>query len=166
MKTIFTPKLICRMILPALLAGMMLTLDSCIVFRPASGPPPGRGPDAQGPPPWAPAHGYRAKTRYVFFPTIGIYYDLNKKIYTYYEGGKWITVNALPAKFAHHDLKKLKQEELSERMNPESHHRGRQGGGGNADEGGKGQGKGNSGNAPGNKGGPPSDKGKPQGKPK
>lgn len=165
MKTILpTLKNIQRLILPLLFAFFIITLDSCIVIRPAPRPPHGKGPHAQGPPPWAPAHGYRAKTQYVFFPTIGIYYDLNRKIYTYPDGNKWITVNTLPSKYANYDLKKITQEELREGINPESHHRGRQGKGAESG-GGKGNAPGNKGNAPSKKG-PPSDKGKPQGKPK
>ena len=37
----------------------------------------------QGPPPWAPAHGFRANTRYVYFPEYNIYYDLKLGIYIY-----------------------------------------------------------------------------------
>ena len=44
---------------------------------------------AQGPPPWAPANGYRAKVRHVYFPTQNMYYDLQDRVYIYANGGNW-----------------------------------------------------------------------------
>jgi hypothetical protein len=92
-----------------------------------------------GPPPWAPAHGYRAKTNYVYFPAIGIYFDLSTHMYIYLEDGKWISVRTIPARYSQHDLRKLKQEELPEGLNPQMHHRGR---GKGQDKEGKGRGRG------------------------
>ena len=40
-----------------------------------------------GPPPWAPAHGYRAKTRYVYFQDHNCYYDNDRGIYIYLKTG-------------------------------------------------------------------------------
>ena len=54
---------------------------------------------SQGPPPWAPAHGYRAKTRHIYFPEQNMYYDLQKGVYIYYDNGNWqVNVN-LPTVF-------------------------------------------------------------------
>lgn len=54
---------------------------------------------AQGPPPWAPAHGYRAKTRYVYFPDQNFYYDLNSHNYIYLNGPTWSISASLPRIF-------------------------------------------------------------------
>jgi hypothetical protein len=56
------------------------------------GGPPGRG----GPPPWAPAHGYRAKHRYRYYPSSEVYYDEGRGVYIYYGGGRWQVSVSLP----------------------------------------------------------------------
>lgn len=48
------------------------------------------------PPPHAPAHGVRAKYEYRYYPSVGIYYDINRGIYFYAESGIWKSSNALP----------------------------------------------------------------------
>lgn len=148
-----------RLILPVLLGAFILLLDSCVVVKPAPGPPPGnaRGRSEGGPPPWAPAHGYRAKTRYVFFPTIGIYYDLQRESYMYLDGGKWITAKTLPTAYSGYNLKKLKQEELDEGIHPEAHHANKNRGGNNTAE--KEKKQSGNGKAAAQQG-PPADKGK------
>ncbi|SDB10044.1 hypothetical protein SAMN05660653_00527 [Desulfonatronum thiosulfatophilum] len=55
----------------------------------------GRGPGG-GPPPWAPAHGYRAKHRYVYYPSFQIYYDTARSLYFYMSDGVWRTSGRLP----------------------------------------------------------------------
>jgi len=47
---------------------------------------PGRG---KGPPPWAPAHGYRDKHRYRYYPSAEVYFDLGRELYYYFSGGGW-----------------------------------------------------------------------------
>ena len=69
-------------------------------YRP--GPPPAPPeetgpPHGHGPPPWAPAHGYRAKYRYHYYPSSYVYYDLGRKLYFYYDGGNWQLSVSLPA---------------------------------------------------------------------
>lgn len=48
-----------------------------------------------GPPPWAPAHGYRAKT-YRYYPSAQIYYDPGRSVYFYYRAGSWEVSARLP----------------------------------------------------------------------
>ncbi|MES2811039.1 MAG: hypothetical protein V4670_01080 [Bacteroidota bacterium] len=67
---------------------------------------------AQGPPPWAPAHGYRAKTRYVYFPDQNIYYDLQARNYIYLSGPNWVVKTSLPKLFLGINLGKSSQVEL------------------------------------------------------
>jgi len=49
-----------------------------------------------GPPPWAPAHGHRAKHTYYYYPGQYVYYDLSSRIYFYRSGGSWVSATALP----------------------------------------------------------------------
>lgn len=56
---------------------------------------PGR---SGGPPPWAPAHGYRAK-KYRYYPSAQIYYDTDRGVYFYYRDGSWEVSASLPNRF-------------------------------------------------------------------
>lgn len=67
---------------------------------------------SQGPPPWAPAHGYRAKTRYVYFPDQNFYYDLNTRNYIYLSGPSWSISASLPKLFIGVNLGRSAQVEL------------------------------------------------------
>lgn len=50
-----------------------------------------------GPPPWAPAHGYRAK-KYRYYPSTQIYFDLQRDVYFYYSNGQWRVSARLPGR--------------------------------------------------------------------
>jgi hypothetical protein len=65
-----------------------------------------------GPPSWAPAHGYRAKTRQVYFPEHNFYYDVQKGVYIYIDGGAWKVGAELPLSFGNIDLKSSIKVEL------------------------------------------------------
>lgn len=54
---------------------------------------------SQGPPPWAPAKGYRAKTRHIYFPQYNFYYDIQAHHYFYLNNGIWSISVAIPAPF-------------------------------------------------------------------
>ena len=49
-----------------------------------------------GPPAHAPAHGYRAKYNYRYYPSCSVYFDLNRSIYFYLEGDNWRASVELP----------------------------------------------------------------------
>ena len=49
-----------------------------------------------GPPPHAPAHGYRAKYKYRYYPVSSVYYDMNRSLYFYLEGPYWQISASLP----------------------------------------------------------------------
>lgn len=52
-----------------------------------------------GPPPWAPAHGRRAKEaryRYYYYPSSGVYLNVSTGSYFYLNGGGWQMTMALP----------------------------------------------------------------------
>jgi len=50
-----------------------------------------------GPPPWAPAHGYRAKNRYRYYPSFYVYFDVGRRLYFYLEGDSWRVSAHLPS---------------------------------------------------------------------
>ena len=64
------------------------------------------------PPRWAPAHGYQAKTRHVYFPAYNCYFDLQKNAYIYLDNGKWLFSVSLPLFLKGVDLKISKHIEL------------------------------------------------------
>ncbi len=49
-----------------------------------------------GPPPHAPAHGYRAKHVYHYYPSAYVYYEPARGRYFYYENGRWKIGVTLP----------------------------------------------------------------------
>jgi hypothetical protein len=49
-----------------------------------------------GPPPHAPAHGYRAKYAYYYYPDAYVYYCASRKQYFFLEGERWIVSVSLP----------------------------------------------------------------------
>jgi len=64
--------------------------------EPKSKPPVQAKKEKGGPPPHAPAHGYRTKHTYQYYPQSGIYFDLNRKLYFYLEGDRWQVSVSLP----------------------------------------------------------------------
>jgi len=48
------------------------------------------------PPPHAPAHGYRAKHKYRYYPSCSVYYDAYRKLYFYLQGPNWRIAASLP----------------------------------------------------------------------
>ncbi|UCF83587.1 MAG: hypothetical protein JSV50_20875 [Desulfobacteraceae bacterium] len=62
-------------------------------------PPPGYGTKAKGgPPPHAPAHGYRAKYTYRYYPSEYVYFDNGRGLYFYLEGDQWRMSVSLPSR--------------------------------------------------------------------
>jgi hypothetical protein len=51
----------------------------------------------KGPPPWAPAHGYRAKYRYRYYPNSYVYYNEDMDLYFYRYAGRWVESPLLPS---------------------------------------------------------------------
>jgi hypothetical protein len=50
-----------------------------------------------GPPPHAPAHGYRAKYKYRYYPSCSVYYDTGRRLYFYLKGDRWEVGASLPS---------------------------------------------------------------------
>lgn len=58
------------------------------------------GEDAGGgPPPWAPAHGRRAKHSYAYYPDAECYHDAQRGSWFYFDGGNWKVGVELPDSF-------------------------------------------------------------------
>jgi hypothetical protein len=53
----------------------------------------------KGPPAHAPAHGYRAKHKYRYYPSNNVYHDTEKGLYFYLKGDNWEVGASLPALF-------------------------------------------------------------------
>ncbi len=69
------------------------------VYTPAPGPEPGKSPSYEKkntPPPWAPAHGRRAKHNYRYYPSSEIYFDTGRGLYFYMKNGSWTVSASLP----------------------------------------------------------------------
>lgn len=49
-----------------------------------------------GPPPHAPAHGYRAKHQYQYYPNCNVYHDVSRGMYFYMKGDGWAVGASLP----------------------------------------------------------------------
>ncbi|MBW2066828.1 MAG: hypothetical protein JRJ03_18115 [Deltaproteobacteria bacterium] len=50
-----------------------------------------------GPPRHAPAHGYRAKYTYHYYPAAQVYFDIGRRVYFYMDGSSWRMSVSLPA---------------------------------------------------------------------
>lgn len=92
-------KALCMFVLLVFAAACLLLLPSCsttgggVVI--CSEPAP--APKKSGPPAWAPAHGYRAKHRYRYYPYHYVYYDIERGVYFYVEGDNWQVSVRLPS---------------------------------------------------------------------
>lgn len=49
-----------------------------------------------GPPPHAPAHGFRKKRTYYYYPDSRIYFDVGRRLYFYLSGDEWQVSASLP----------------------------------------------------------------------
>lgn len=92
-----------------LVVGLCL-LSGCLVIRAQGpGPPPSdRGTrtashaackPGKGPPPHAPAHGYRAKCQYRYYPGLQVYYSTKAEVWFWIEGDTWEFGAKLPDRF-------------------------------------------------------------------
>jgi hypothetical protein len=91
MKTLFFISFIFALLLVTGCQGTRVVIGN----EPQSGTSPGYG--EKGPPPWAPAHGYRAKHRYRYYPSQRVYHDRDRGLYFYYRNGQWEISVSLPS---------------------------------------------------------------------
>lgn len=79
-----------------LLGLLMLLLSACGINR-GGVHMGGEEPGLKGsPPPHAPAHGYRAKHWYHYYPDAYVYFDVSRKLYFYLEGDRWVMSVSVP----------------------------------------------------------------------
>ena len=84
-------------VLLCVVGGLVLIVGSSCTFGVATKSP---GPvlTRPGPPAHAPAHGYRRKLyQYRYYPSSYVYFDVERKVYFYLEGGNWRVSARLPA---------------------------------------------------------------------
>lgn len=83
-----------KKIISLLLASALLTITVS-----ACAPYSFKGQSARyskGPPPWAPAHGLRAKHRYRYYPSSSVYFDVKRAVYFFRSGDVWMEAHKLP----------------------------------------------------------------------
>ncbi|RYZ55927.1 MAG: hypothetical protein EOP49_01785 [Sphingobacteriales bacterium] len=66
----------------------------------------------QGPPSWAPAHGYR-RNKHVYFQDYYTYYDPNRG-YIYWNGSRWVSSSNVPGFLSKVDLSKSRVQILND----------------------------------------------------
>lgn len=66
-----------------------------------------------GPPPWAPAHGYRAK-QHVYFPDYYTFYDPYRNGYVYWQNNSWAFSPNIPSFLGNVDLGAARVQLLSD----------------------------------------------------
>jgi len=62
---------------------------------------------------WAPAHGYRAQTRQVYFPDYNVYYDIQRGVYISIDNGRWSASLDLPIRFGNANFRNARYVELN-----------------------------------------------------
>ncbi len=73
-------------------------LNGCVTIgSPAKSGYPHPQASKNGPPAHAPAHGYRAKHSYRYYPSCSVYFDINRSVYFYLEGNDWRVSVELPS---------------------------------------------------------------------
>ncbi len=55
-----------------------------------------KAPKKKGPPDHAPAHGYRAKHQYRYYPSASVYHDAQRGLYFYLSGSGWEVAASIP----------------------------------------------------------------------
>lgn len=73
------------------------------------------------PPPHAPAHGYRRKYSYQYYPSSFVYYDAGRKIYFYLDEGQWSSTRSLPRSIRIHEAEAVRIDVYSDTPYVEFH---------------------------------------------
>jgi len=74
----------------------ILLIASCFFLFPLTAWGGSKSKAKGGPPLHAPAHGYRAKHHYHYYPRAEVYYDTSRKLYFYMQGDGWKASVSLP----------------------------------------------------------------------
>lgn len=76
--------------------SLMIPLGGCGSTGVYVGDSPVMQAPPPGPPPHAPAYGYRAKHTYYYYPDAQVYFDTGRDMYFYLDGGSWRMSVSLP----------------------------------------------------------------------
>ena len=78
--------------------SFFFVLNGCATIGGTGGNTGDEHPSAakNGPPAHAPAHGYRAKHQYRYYPSCSVYFDIGRSVYFYLEGDNWRAGVRLP----------------------------------------------------------------------
>jgi hypothetical protein len=85
-----------RNVVLAIVGTCLLTAGGCRTTAHIGGAPPPVVVAAPGPPAHAPAHGYRAKHQYRYYPREQVYYDPGRQMFFYMDGSNWRVGASLP----------------------------------------------------------------------
>lgn len=88
-------------LMPAFGAAMDLSIAAEIRLGKVAPPPPPavvvvEEPVRKGPPPWAPAHGFRRNRAYYYYPGTHVYYRPADRMWIYLDGRDWRVGVSLP----------------------------------------------------------------------
>jgi hypothetical protein len=75
----------------------MVLITGCVGMRIVIGDEGYSEHKEEAPPPWAPAHGYRAKHRYHYYPASRVYFEKEEGLWFYYRDGEWQVSAKLPS---------------------------------------------------------------------
>jgi hypothetical protein len=92
-------KCFCRKWVPAAIVifSFFFLLNGCVTIgATAKSGYPHPQVSKNGPPAHAPAHGYRAKHQYRYYPSCSVYFDTGRDVYFYLEGDNWRVSVELP----------------------------------------------------------------------
>ncbi|NWF92394.1 MAG: hypothetical protein HXY46_05725 [Syntrophaceae bacterium] len=79
-----------------LVLAFSISLVGCYSTKVVVKESPGYESEKKGPPPWAPAHGHRAKYRYHYYPSAYVYFDVGRRLYFYFQDDQWRVSASLP----------------------------------------------------------------------
>lgn len=71
-----------------------------------------------GPPPWAPANGYRENVRHIYFPHYNMYYDLKEGQYLIRAGNRWEKTSVIPKGLTQRELREARKVEVPQHLCP------------------------------------------------
>ena len=92
----------------AIVLAALLVFSGCLVVDRPSREVQVVEADRHGPPPWAPAHGWRRKHEtYYYYPVVQVYYYPSVRRYYWLEGREWKYGERLPRRYIIEEDKKI-----------------------------------------------------------
>jgi hypothetical protein len=92
----------------AVLAALFSVFSGCVAVVDRPSDQPAVESDRHGPPPWAPAYGYRRQhDTYYYYPASQVYYYPSVRRYYWLEGREWRYGDRLPRRYAIEEDKRV-----------------------------------------------------------